>query len=139
MSPCLKVPVIVGSIYDAPKTDERYDTVYSLPAELYKRGVKIAFASYAAHKVRNLPDQAGNAIAFGLPYDEAMKAMTINAAEIWGVADQLGSLDIGKTANIVIANGDPLDVKTEVKHVYIQGKAIPMTSRQTELRDQYEK
>src|SRR5271157_108074 len=83
----LKVPVIVGPIYEAPKEDERYDTVYSLPAQLYKRGVKIVFASYSAHNVRNLPDQAGFATAFGLPYDEALKAITINPAEVWGVAD----------------------------------------------------
>ncbi|HLB92571.1 MAG TPA: amidohydrolase family protein [Terriglobales bacterium] len=135
----LKVPVIVGPIYEQPKDDERYDAVYSLPAQLYKRGVKIVFASYSAHNVRNLPDAAGFATAFGLPYDEALKAITLNAAEIWGVADQLGSLDVGKTANIVMANGDPLDVKTDVKQVYIQGKAIPMVSRQTQLRDQYSK
>ncbi len=135
----LKVPVIVGPIYEAPKEDERYDAVYSLPAQLYKRGVKIAFASYSAHNVRNLPDAAGFATAFGLPYDEAMKAITLNAAEIWGVADKLGSLDVGKTANVVVANGDPLDMKTDVKQVYIEGKAIPMTSRQTRLRDEYSK
>ena len=135
----LKVPVIVGPIYEAPKEDERYDTIYSLPAQLYKRGVKIAFASYSAHNVRNLPDAAGFATAFGLPYDEAMKAITINAAEIWGVADKLGSLDVGKTANIVVANGDPLDVKTDVKQVYIDGQAIPMTDRQVVLRDLYSK
>jgi imidazolonepropionase-like amidohydrolase len=135
----LHVPVIVGPIYEAPKEDERYDAVYSLPAQLYKRGVKIAFASYDAHNVRNLPDAAGFATAFGLPYDEAIKAVTLNAAEIWGVEDKLGSLDVGKTANVVLANGDPLDVKTDVKQVYIEGKAIPMTSRQTVLRDEYSK
>ncbi|HTR24729.1 MAG TPA: amidohydrolase family protein [Terriglobales bacterium] len=135
----LHVPVIVGPIYEAPKEDERYDAVYSLPAQLYKRGVKIAFATYNAHNVRNLPDAAGFATAFGLPYDEAIKAVTLNPAEIWGVADKLGSLDVGKTANVVMANGDPLDVKTDVKQVYIEGKAIPMTSRQTVLRDEYSK
>jgi imidazolonepropionase-like amidohydrolase len=133
----LKVPVIVGPIYEAPKEDERYDTVFKLPAELYKRGVKIAFASYSAHNVRNLPDAAGYATAFGLPYDEALKAITLSPAEIWGVADKLGSLDVGKTANVVVANGDPLDVKTDVKQVYIEGRAIPMTDRQVRLRDQY--
>jgi imidazolonepropionase-like amidohydrolase len=135
----LKVPVIVGPIYEAPKDDERYDTIYSLPAQLYKRGVKVVFASYSAHNVRNLPDAAGFATAFGLPYDEALKAITINAAEVWGVADQLGSLDVGKIANVVVANGDPLDVKTDVKQVYIQGQAIPMTDRQVLLRDEYSK
>jgi imidazolonepropionase-like amidohydrolase len=133
----LKVPVIVGPIYEDPKPYERYDTVYSLPAQLHKRGVKIVFASYDAHNVRNLPYQAGYATAFGLPYDEALKAITLNAAETWGVADQLGSLDTGKSANVVMANGDPLDVRTDVKQVFIAGQEIPMTSRQTRLRDRY--
>ncbi len=133
----LKVPVIVGPIYENPKPDERYDAVYSLPAQLYKRGVKIVFASYDAHQVRNLPYQAGFAVAFGFPHDEALKAITLNPAETWGVADKLGSLDVGKTANVVVSSGDPLDVTTDVKQVYIEGRAIPMTSRQTRLRDQY--
>jgi imidazolonepropionase-like amidohydrolase len=133
----LKVPVIVGPIYENPKNYERYDAVYKLPGELYQRGVKIAFASYDAHAVRNLPYAAGYAVAFGLPHDEALKAITLNPAEIWGVADQLGSLDVGKTANVVVADGDPLDVKSDVKRVFIDGREIPMTSRQTELRDRY--
>jgi imidazolonepropionase-like amidohydrolase len=132
-----KVPVIVGPIYDFPRSDERYDAVYSLPAELAKRGVKIAFASYRVEHNRNLPYAAGYSVAFGLPYEEALKAVTINPAEIWGVADRLGSLDVGKTANVVIANGDPLDVKTDVKQVFIDGRSIPMENRQTHLRDQY--
>ncbi len=133
----LKVPVIVGPIYETPKEYERFDVVYSLPAELQKRGVKIAFASFDAHNTRNLPYQAGFAVGFGLPPEEALKAITLNAAEIWGVADQLGSLDPGKTANVVVANGDPLDVKTDVKHVFIAGEEIPLVSRQTRLRDEY--
>jgi imidazolonepropionase-like amidohydrolase len=133
----LKVPVIVGPIYENPKPYERFDAVYSLPGQLNKRGVKIAFASFDAHNARNLPYQAGFATAFGLPYDEALKAITLNAAEIWGVGDKLGSLDVGKTANLVVANGDPLDVKTDVKQVFIEGQEIPMTSRQTRLRDRY--
>jgi imidazolonepropionase-like amidohydrolase len=133
----LKVPVIVGPIYEAPKEYERFDAVYSLPAELNKRGVKIAFASFDAHNSRNLPYQAGFATGFGLPAEEALKAITLNAAEIWGVDRELGSLDVGKTANVVVATGDPLDVKTDVKRVFIGGQEIPMTSRQTRLRDEY--
>ena len=116
-----KLPVILGSIYDDPKPWARYDSVYKMPGELAKRGVKIAFASFDAHQVRNLPYAAGMAVAFGLPYDEAMKALTLYPAQMWGVDDQLGSLDAGKTANVVVANGDPLDVKTVVTHVFIQG------------------
>jgi imidazolonepropionase-like amidohydrolase len=133
----LKVPVIVGPIYEDPKPEERYDAVYRLPAFLRQRGVKIVFASYDAHNVRNLPYAAGYATAFGLSHDEALKAITLNAAEVWGVSGQLGSLDRGKTANVVVANGDPLDVKTDVKQVFIAGREVPMTNRQTMLRDQY--
>ena len=133
----LKVPVIVGPIYEQPKSEERFDAVYSLPAQLYKRGVKIVIASYDSHNARNLPYAAGFATGFGLPYDEALKAITLNPAEIWGLADQLGSLDPGKTANVVVSNGDPLDVKTDVKMVFINGNEVPMTSRQTRLRDEY--
>ena len=134
-----KVPVIVGPIYEQPHDDQRYDEVYRLPAELVKRGVKIAFASFDAHNARNLPYAAGFAVGFGLPWEDAMKAITINPAEIWGVADRLGSLDVGKQANVVVANGDPLDVRTDVKRVFIAGQEVPMKSRQTELRDEYSK
>jgi imidazolonepropionase-like amidohydrolase len=133
----LKVPVIVGPIYEDPKPEERYDAVYRLPALLHQRGVKVVFASYDAHNVRNLPYAAGYSTAFGLPYDEALKAITLNAAEVWGVADHLGSLDTGKTANVVVASGDPLDVKTDVKQVFIAGQEVSMTNRQTMLRDRY--
>lgn len=134
-----KVPVIVGPVWEQPHDDARYDEVYRLPGELVKRGVKIAFASYDSHNARNLPYAAGFAVGYGLPWEEAMKAVTINPAEIWGVADRLGSLDTGKQANVVVANGDPLDVRTDVKHVFIAGQEVPLTSRQTELRDEYMK
>ena len=130
-------PVIVGPIYEQPKDSERYDAVYKMPAELAKRHVKIAFASYDAHNVRNLPYAAGYAVGFGLPYDEALKAITLNPAQMWGVDKELGSLDVGKRANVVVANGDPLDVKTDVKHVFINGEEVPLVSKQTQLRDQY--
>lgn len=130
-------PVIVGPIYEQPKEWERYDAVFKVPAEMAKRGIKIAFASYDTHNSRNLPYAAGYAVAFGLPHDEALKAITLNPAQIWGVDDRLGSLDTGKLANVVVANGDPLDVKTDVTHVFINGEEIPLVSKQTELRDQY--
>ncbi len=133
------VPVIVGSIYDFPLANQRYDAVYSLPAELVRRGVTIALASDGGGEGggRNLPYAAGYAVAYGLPYDEALKAITLNPATMFGLGDQLGSLDVGKTANVVLANGDPLDVRTAVKQVFIGGVAVPMVSRQTQLRDEY--
>jgi imidazolonepropionase-like amidohydrolase len=139
------VPVIVGSIYDSPRAGERFDAVYKLPAELAKRGVKIAISSADAggpassHSSRNLPYAAGFAVAYGLPYDEGLKAITQNVADMFGFGDKLGSLDVGKMANVVLANGDPLDVRTDVKQVWIQGVAVPMASRQTRLRDEYSK
>ena len=140
-----KVPVIVGSIYDFPKANQRFDAVYTLPAELAKRGVKIAISSadaggpVSSHSSRNLPYAAGFAVAYGLPYDDALKAITLNVAEMFGFGDKLGSLDVGKLANVVVANGDPLDVRTDVKQVYIQGVPVPMVTRQTQLRDEYSK
>lgn len=132
------VPVIVGPIYDFPRANERYDAVYSLPAELAKRGVTIAIASAdTVENSRNLPYAAGYAVAYGLPYDEALKAITLTPATIFGLGDKLGSLDVGKTGNVVLANGDPLDVRTAVQQVFIGGVPVPMISRQTELRDQY--
>ena len=133
------VPVIVGPIYDFPHPDERYDAVYSLPAELQKRGVKIAISSAGGGEGgdRNLPYAAGYAVAYGLPYEEAFKAITLNPAEMFGLGNSLGSLDVGKTANVVVANGDPLDVRSSVKQVFIEGTAVPMASRQTQLRDEY--
>ena len=124
-----KVAVIVGSIYDFPLANERFDAVYTLPAELAKRGVKIAISSadaggpVSSHSSRNLPYAAGFAVAYGLPYDEALKAITLNVAEMFGYGDKLGSLD----------------VRTDVKQVYIGGVAEPMVSRQTKLRDEYTK
>ena len=131
------VPVIVGPIYDLPGPNDRYDAVYKVPGELAKRGVKVILASYNVSNSRNLPYSAGFAVAYGLPYDEAMKAITLNPAEAFGMGDKLGSLDVGKIANVVIADGDPLDVRTSVKQVYINGVAIPMETRQTRLRDEY--
>ncbi len=131
------VPVIVGPIYDLPEANERYDAVYRMPGELAKRGVKVILASYNVSNSRNLPYSAGFAVAYGLPYDEAMKSITLNPAEAFGMGDKLGSLDVGKIANVVIADGDPLDVRTSVKQVYINGVAIPMETRQTRLRDEY--
>lgn len=133
------VPVIVGPIYEFPRANERYDAVYSLPAELARRGVMIAISSEGGGEGggRNLPYAAGYAVAYGLPYDDALKAITLNPATMFGMGDKLGSLDVGKTGNVVIANGDPLDVRTSVEQVFIGGIAAPMVSRQTRLRDQY--
>lgn len=130
-------PVIFQDIFEIPDDDDRYDRVFRLPAEFQRRGIKFAFATGSAHRVRNLPDMAGYSLGWGLSHEAALRAITLSPAEIWGLADQLGSIDVGKTANIVIANGDPLDVRTNVVRVFIGGREVPMSNRQTQLRDQY--
>lgn len=132
-----KVPVLVGPIYSAPREEQRYDTIFRLPAELHKRGVLFAFQSDDAHNVRNLPYQAGYAVAWGLPYEEALKALTIYPARIFGAENQVGSLEAGKLANVVVADGDPLEPRTVVKHVFIKGREVPLDNYQLRLYRQY--
>jgi len=134
-----RVPVIFSSIWELPDADERFDAVYSMPGEMAKRGIKVAIATDNMQKDRNLPYAAGFAAAYGMPYDEALKSITLNPAEMLGMGDKYGSLDVGKVANVIIANGDPLDARTDVKQVFIDGKAMEMVSRQTILRDEYSK
>jgi imidazolonepropionase-like amidohydrolase len=98
--------------------------------------VKIAITPNDTHNSRNITQEAGNAVAYGLPYDEALRAITRSPAEIWGVADH-GSLAPGQVADVVVWSGDPLELLTSVEHVLIAGREIPLTSRQTELRDRY--
>ncbi len=134
-----KVPVIFSSIWELPEAGERYDAVYATPGEMVRRGIKVAISTDNLQKDRNLPYAAGYAVSYGMPYDEALKSITLNPAEMFGVSDKYGSLDVGKVANVVIANGDPLDVRTDVKQVFINGNAMEMVSRQTVLRDAYSK
>ena len=107
--------------------DDPYDAPASLPSQFYKAGVKFAFASFSASFSRNLPYQAANAVAFGLPYTEALKAVTLNAAEIWGVSDRMVSIDEGKWADLMITDGDPLETKTQIKQLFILNPAVGAT------------
>ena len=126
--------VILGSVTDLPERDEDpYDAVFSMATRLYEAGVKFAFSTRDSAHVRDLPFQAGMAVAFGLPEEEALKAVTINAAEILGIDDQVGSLAEGKVANIILMDGNPLEVMTNVHHLIIQGKPVVLDSKHTEL------
>lgn len=132
------IPVIFGRVLALPETeDSAYDEAFTLPSEAYKAGVKFAFGTFNNEFVRNLPYQAATAVAFGLPYDEALKAVTINPAEIWGAGDKLGSVEKGKVADLVVTDGDPLEIQTQVKHLYIKGKEIALSNKQTRLYDKY--
>ena len=125
------VPVILGSTQTAPlNEDDPYDAAYTQPAELYKAGVKFALGTFSNQFTRNLPYSAAQAVAYGLPAPEGLKAITLNAAEIWGVGEQYGSIDKGKWADLMITNGDPLEVRTQVKQVFIQGREVKFLKSQ---------
>ncbi|MEK6325212.1 MAG: amidohydrolase family protein [Acidobacteriota bacterium] len=132
------IPVIVGPVLRMPVSeDDPYDAAFSNAGLLSKAGVKIAFQTNDSAYSRNLPYHAGMAAAFGLPKEEALKAVTIYPAEIFGVADLVGSIEQGKIANLLVTDGDPLEIRTQIKHVFINGRDIPLTSRHTELYEKY--
>lgn len=132
-----KVPVIVGPTTVNPSDNDPYDMIYANPGVLAKAGVQIAFQTSAASDSRNLPYNAALAVGYGLDADEALRALTINPARIWGVEDRLGSLEPGKTANLIVTSGDPLDVRTQIRHVFIRGVEQPMNDRHTRLYEQF--
>ena len=101
------------------------------------RAVKVVLLETDTHNSRNLRQQAGNAVSYGLTWDQAIRAITLTPAEVFGVADRYGSLDVGKVANVVVWSGDPFEFSTAVEHVYIRGREIPLKSRQTELLERY--
>jgi imidazolonepropionase-like amidohydrolase len=132
------IPVIIGPVTEVPgNEDDDYDVNYSHAAKLYKAGVKFAFQTDDAAYVRNLPYQAGTSAAFGLPKDEALKAVTIYPAQIFGVDKLLGSVEVGKMADLIVTDGDPLEFKTNVKHMFINGKPVDLSSRHTRLYDKF--
>ena len=133
------VPVILTATMAAPpRSDDGYDEAYSTPTALYKAGVKFAIAGEgsALYSYR-LPWDAGVAVAFGLPEEEALKAVTINAAEFMGVADKVGSLEVGKEATLLITTGTPLDMTTNILQSYIQGREIDMNDIQKQFFKKY--
>ena len=133
-----KIGVIVGQPTDLPMDDDdAYDAAYSLPGELHKAGVKFAFGTYDNQFARNLPFEAGFAVAYGLPMEAAWRALTIDAAEMFGLGASTGSLEVGKSADLFLSDGDPLEVKTQVKMVFIQGRNVSLENRQTRLYQKY--
>ena len=132
------IPVIFNKIFDSPGQDDAYDEYFEAPSDLQKAGVKFAISTGDdGANVRDLPYQAGIASAFGLSKEEALKSVTIYPAQILGIDNMYGSLDVGKMANVVVADGDILDPRTNIKHLFINGRMLPLTSRHTELYDAY--
>ena len=132
------VPVLVEPLDNIPSYDAlgiRYENA----ALLAKAGVTVALMETDTHKSRNLRQQAGNAVSYGMTWDQALRSVTLVPAQIFGVADRYGSLEPGKVANVVVWSGDPFEFTTGVEHVLIRGKEIPLRSRQTELFERYKK
>ena len=138
-----KVPVIYEGVTALPnRRFEDYDQAYKGPALLHEAGVQFCIASSGsaggAYRVRNLPNQAAMAAAYGLPKDEALRSITLSAAEILGIDKQVGSLESGKDATLFISNGDALEIRTNVLQAYIQGRKIDMNDRHKTLYNKYQ-
>ncbi len=133
------IPVIYTNIYSLPvRQDDPYDSLYESPSKLQKAGVQFAISTGdRGAENRDLPYHAGLAGAYGLSKDEALKSVTLYPAQILGVADRMGSIEVGKMANVVVADGDILDPRTNIKYIFINGRLIPLTSRHTELFDSF--
>jgi imidazolonepropionase-like amidohydrolase len=137
------IAVIVGGVLALPTRGyEPYDDAFTLPAKLSKAGVRFCIAdnggSFAAANARNLPHHAAMAVAFGLDRDEALKSVTLYPAQILGAGDKIGSIDVGKLADLQITDGDPLLVATHCEQVILNGRLEPMESRQTRLFHKYD-
>jgi imidazolonepropionase-like amidohydrolase len=135
------ISVILGPTLELPlNEDDPYDRSYTTPADLQRAGIRFAigtFSGTANLSSRNLPYQAAQAVAFGLSHDDALKAITRNAAEIWGVGDRVGTIEEGKWADLLVTDGDPLETKTQVRQLFIKGKAVDLDNKQKQLYEKY--
>jgi len=131
------IAVILGPTLAEPlDEDDAYDRLLTQPAELADAHVKFAFGSFDNSFARRLGQQAANAVAYGLPYQEALKAVTLYPAQIFGLADQVGTLESGKIANVIVTNGDPLELTTDIRYLFIKGQ---LTSTENKHKTLYEK
>ena len=131
------VPVLLNPLEDLPAHFETLGSTLENAARLQKAGVLIAFATGDTHNARNVTQAAGNAVANGLPWLDALKALTLNPARIYGMDQDLGTLEPGKVADVVVWSADPLELSSFADQVFIAGRKMPMVSRQTMLRDRY--
>jgi imidazolonepropionase-like amidohydrolase len=132
-----QIPVIVDPTANLPGSFDEINARLGAATVLADAGVKIAIGDGSTHNARNLTQAAGNAVAHGLNWNAALRAITLSPAEIYGVAATTGSIESGKVADIVVWPGDPLELTNYPEQVFINGEAIPMVSRQTLLRDRY--
>lgn len=133
-----QVPVIYGPVHRLPaRRDEDFAAPFSGPGRLHAAGVRFAIGAFDTSNVRNLPYQAACAAAHGLPKEEALRSITLSVAEILGVADRYGSLAAGKSATLIITDGDPLEIPTQVEAMWIDGARVDLSSRHTQLFEKY--
>lgn len=136
------IPVIITGTHRTPRRRwEDYDAPFTLPAKLFEAGVKFCIATsgggFGSAHVRNLPYNAATAAAYGLPKEEAIRAVTLYPAQILGVGDRVGSLEVGKDATLIVTDGDPLEITTQVVMEFIGGRAVDLSSRHTQLYEKY--
>ncbi|MDA2923588.1 amidohydrolase family protein [Acidobacteria bacterium AH-259-L09] len=133
-----KARVILGPRQSLPgREDDPIDIIYRTPAILHQHGVPFAIATGDSAKVRNLQYEAGNAVAYGLPYQAALRSITLTPAEFLGVAQVVGSIEKGKKANLVVAQGDILEYQTPIRHLFINGKPVSLETKHTRLYHKY--
>jgi imidazolonepropionase-like amidohydrolase len=133
-----RVPVIFNHVFTQPQREgDGYAVNFRAPEELRKAGVKVTFGGGGGSLVKNLPYAAAQAVAFGLPAEEALKGITFYPAQITGMSDRLGSIEAGKDATLFVADGDILDIRSNVKRMWIQGKEVNLENRHTRLYEKY--
>lgn len=133
-----QIPVILTPTYALPQRRwEPYDAPFTIASQLHEAGVRFCFSTGGASNARNLPIEAAAAVAYGLPRDAALRAMTLDAATILGVGDRIGSLESGKEATFLVTDGDPLDVRSHVVRAFIRGREVDLSNRQERLFEKY--
>ena len=132
-----KVPVIVNVLNNLPGNFETIGATLENAARLHKAGVTVTIGSGGAHTAHSIRQDAGNAVSYGMPWEDGLASITRTPARVWGLGDRVGTLEAGKDADVVIWDGDPLEVTTLAQQVFIRGVEMPMDSRQFRLRDRY--
>jgi len=135
------VPVIISAAYRLPRRrSDAFDSGYTLASRLNQAGVQFSISGGATSRnsnVRNLPYHAAVSVAYGLPHEVALRAITLSPAEILGVADRVGSLEAGKDATLFVTTGDPLETPSNVTAAWVQGRAVDLSSRHVKLYEKY--